>query len=118
MTICVQRGFKYNLQTFVGDSGTVSVSGFPTDSPNYVAYMEVKGRTNLIKEVALNGESGCDFQFTPSDTKSLGVGSWNYGIKLCNTEDGSENTLIPSLCNGDVALFVVNPERVTGIDDQ
>lgn len=114
MTIEVQKGFRYNLQTFAGDSGSLTISGIPTDSQNYVIYMEIRGRTKLEKSVALNGADTCVFSFSVSDTLSLGVGCWEYGIKLCNTDTGDENTLVPDLRFSDKAFFVVHSEKVEG----
>lgn len=114
MTIEVQSGFKYNLQTFSGDSGTITLSGFPTDSQNYVVYIEINGQTKIEKSVALNGSSTCSFSFTPNETKSLGVGNWEYGVKLCDASTGIENTLIPDLRNSTKAIFTVYKERVEG----
>lgn len=117
MTIEVQEGFRYNLQTFAGDSGSISISGFPTDKQTYVAYMEIHGNIDVVKEVALNGASECEFSFTPSDTNSLGVGAWEYGIKICDTETGIENTVVPDLVNSSKAIFVVHSEKVEGLID-
>ena len=115
MTIEVQKGFRYNLQTFAGDSGYLTISGIPTDSQNYVIYMEVRGRTKIEKSITLNGADSCIFDFSTSDTLSLGVGCWEYGVKLCNTETNTEDTLIPDLRFSDKAFFVVNSEKVEGL---
>ena len=115
MTIEVQDGFRYNLQTFAGDSGTLTLSGFPTDKTTYVVYMEVRGKVTIEKSIALNGLDSCEFSFTPSDTLSLGVGNWEYGIKLCDSETGVENTLIPDLVTSSKAIFTVYSEKVEGI---
>ena len=117
MTIEVQSGFRYNLQTFSGDSGSITISGIPTDKQTYVIYMEVKGETTIEKSVTLNGADTCEFSFTSAETKSLGVGCWEYGIKLCDTETGKENTLIPDLITSSKAIFKVYPEKVEGIDN-
>lgn len=117
MTIDVSKGFKYNLQTFAGDSGSITISNIPTDKQTYVIYMEVRGRTKIEKSVTLNGASSCVFSFTPDETKSLGVGCWEYGIKLCDTETGVENTFVPDLRVSDKAIFTVYPEKVGGIEN-
>lgn len=117
MTIEIQTGSKYNLVTFSGDSGFLTVSNIPTDSSSYVIYMEVNGKTKIVKSIALNGLSTCSFSFTPTETISLGVGSWEYGIKLCNTSTGVENTLVPDLRISNKAIFTVYPERVEGAEN-
>lgn len=117
MTIQVQTGSKYNLETFAGDSGFITISNIPTDSPSYVIYMEIKGQTSLEKTITLNGQDTCTFSFTPNETIALGVGSWEYGIKLCNTDTGIENTLVPDLRVCSKAIFVVYPEKVEGADN-
>ena len=114
MTIEIQNGFKYNLQTFSGDSGSVTISGLPTDSQNYIVYLEIKGKVRIEKSVALNGASLCVFSFTPAETESLGVGSWEYGVKICDSTRGIEDTLIPDLRASNKATFTVYPERVKG----
>ena len=117
MTIEIQNGFKYNLQTFSGDSGSVTISGLPTDSQNYVVYIEIKGKTKIEKNIALNGESLCVFSFTPEETESLGVGNWEYGVKICNPDLNIEDTLIPDLRISNKAIFTVYPKRVEGTDN-
>lgn len=117
MTIEVQNGYKYNLQTFSGDSGSITISGLPTDSQNYVVYMEVNGKTKIEKSVALNGLSSCVFSFMPNETKSLGVGSWEYGIKICDSTTDVENTLVPDLRISNKSFFNVYPEKVEGTEN-
>ena len=117
MTIEVQRGFRYNLQTFAGDSGSITISGIPTDKTTYVIYMEVRGEITIEKSVVLSGSDTCDFSFSSSETNSLGVGNWEYGIKLCDSETGIENTLIPDLVTSSKAIFSVYPKKVEGLDN-
>ena len=117
MTIEVQKGFKYNLQTFAGDSGTITVSNIPTDVSTYVIYMEIHGKTTIEKSVVLDGASSCVFSFTPNETISLGVGSWEYGIKICDSDTGIENTVVPDLRVSNKAIFTVYPEKAEGTDN-
>lgn len=118
MTIERVRNTLYDLQTFLGDSGSITVSNIPTDSDNYVIYLEINGKEKIEKSIALNGAEECTFDLSASETTSLGVGTFPYGIKICNTEDGSENTYVPDLRNGNRASFTVYPERVAGLDNE
>ena len=115
MTVERVKGTLYDLQTFAGDSGTISVSHIPTDSEHYVIYLEINGNETIKKSVVLNGADNCIFELTPNETLSLGVGTFSYGIKICNTNNGDENTYVPNLCKCNRANFIVYPERAEGI---
>ena len=117
MTIERVKNTVYDLQTFVGDSGVVNITNIKNDKTTYTIYMEVHGRVDLKKSIALNGADNCQFVFSVADTVSLGVGNWDYGIKICDSsvDPVVENTYIPDLRVGTTAKFVVYPERVEGI---
>ena len=117
MTIERVKNTVYDLQTFVGDSGVVNITNIPTDKDTYVIYMEVKGKTTIKKEIILNGLDSCQFVFSVLETKALGVGNWEYGIKICDSSETPvvENTYIPDLRVSNKAMFIVYPERVEGI---
>lgn len=117
MTIERVKNTVYDLQTFVGDSGVVNITNIPTDKNTYVIYMEIKGKAIIKKEITLNGADTCQFVFSVFDTKALGVGSWEYGVKICDSSENPviENTYIPDLRVGNKAMFFVYPERVEGI---
>lgn len=114
MTIEKVKSTNYDLQTFSGDSGSIRINNIPTDSNDYVAYIEIKGKTTIIKSVELNGADNCTFRFTPDETKALGVGKYEYGIKICKKNTDEENTYIPDLRIGEKASFIVYPERAAG----
>lgn len=112
MTICRIKNSMYDLQTFLGDSGVLSIGNIPTDKPNYVLYMEIMGKDKVEKSVALNGADSTNIEITVADTTKLGVGQWPYGVKLCSGQD--EDTYIPDLRVAPNALFVVRPKAVEG----
>ncbi len=112
MTLCLVKGTRYNLQTFAGDSGVLSIGNIPTDKPDYVLYMEIHGKEDVIKQVSLNGSDSATIEITVEDTTKLGVGQWPYGVKLC--ADGDEDTYIPDLRISSSALFIVNKEMAKG----
>ena len=117
MTIERVKNTIYDLQTFVGDSGVVNITNIPTDKNTYVIYMEVHGKTEIKKSITLNGADTCQFEFSVFDTKALGVGNWEYGIKICDSSESPvvENTYIPDLRVSNKATFFVYPERVEGV---
>lgn len=117
MTIERVQNTIYDLQTFVGDSGVVNITNIPIDKITYVIYMEVRGKTILKKSIVLNGASECQFEFSVADTKALGVGNWEYGVKICDSTDDPvvENTYIPDLRVCNTAKFIVYPEIVEGV---
>ena len=115
MTISRICNTPYDLQTWDGDSGTITIKGLPTDVNDYVLFLEIHGKHDVIKELALNGAAEASFDITVADTERLGAGQWFYGVKLC--QGGTENTLIPNLKIGPKAKFIVNPKVVEGEDD-
>lgn len=112
MTLCLVKGTMYNLQTFLGDSGVLSIGNIPTDKPNYVLYMEIHGKEDVIKQVTLNGADNATIEITTNDTTTLGVGQWPYGVKLCSGKE--EDTYIPDLRIAQNALFIVNKQIAEG----
>ena len=117
MAIQKVKNTLYNLQTFLGDSGVITISNLPTDSDAYVLYMEINGKAKVVKQIALNGEASTEVEFTVADIKSLGVGQWPYGVKLSNMQE--EDTYIPDLRVAPQALFIVNKQVVEGpVDEQ
>lgn len=112
MTIQRVNNTMYNLQTFLGDSGTVTISNLPTDSDAYVLYMEINGKQTVTKTKPLNGEASVDVDISVQDTTNLGIGQWPYGVKLANGDE--EDTYIPDLRVSPQALFIVNKKAVEG----
>lgn len=115
MTISRICNTPYDLQTWDGDSGTITIKGLPTDVNDYVLFLEIHGKKDVIKEIALNGAAEASIDITVEDTEKLGAGQWTYGVKLC--QGGTENTLIPNLKIGPKARFIVNPKVVEGEND-
>lgn len=121
MTIRRIQNTPYGLQTFLGDSGKFSVYGLPTDHDDYILYAEFHGKSDeqgnhdVIKEIALNGADNVDIEITVDDTDTLGVGRWEWGLKICRGT--VENTLIPDLVSGNKAYFIVNDKIVEGTDN-
>lgn len=111
MTIQKVKNTKYDLQTFVGDSGTIIICNIPTDK-EYTLYMEINGKKKVEKEYELHMADIATIQITVQDTEDLGEGQWPYGVKLCDGSD--ENTYIPDLRVAPNAYFVVRKKIVEG----
>lgn len=114
MTISKIPNSNYNLQTWVGDSGSIRFSGFPTDD-DYTFYCEIHGKTDIVKEIALNREPSVIVDISVEDTEALGQGRWPYGVKICKGE--IENTLIPDIIQNQ-AFFIVNKKLVEGTENE
>lgn len=112
MTIARVINTPYDLQTWVGDSGTLTIRGLPTDADNYVLFVEIHGKQKVVKEFPLDGADELTIDFTVEDTEALGAGQWPYGIKI--VQGNTENTLVPSLKIGGKATFIVNKKVVEG----
>ena len=112
MTILLKKNTMYDLETFLGDSGTVTIGNLPTDSDAYILWMQVNGKATVVKQIPLNGASETEVDFTVEDIKSLGAGSWPYGVKISNMAE--EDTYIPDLRVAPQALFIVRQEVVGG----
>lgn len=112
MTIARVLNTPYDLQTWVGDSGLLTIKNLPTEENDYTLFVEIRGKSTIIKEVALEGAEEVSIDFTVEDTEALGPGQWPYGIKLVRGE--SENTLVPNLKIGGKATFIVNKKVVEG----
>lgn len=113
MTIQKVKNSMYDLQTFVGDSGMITIGNIPKDLPNYTLYMEIHGKTTVTKSVALQGADETSIQITAGDTEALGAGSWPYGVKLCS--GSQEDTYIPDMRIAPNAYFIVKPKIVEGV---
>lgn len=119
MSIAKIKNTDYNLQTYCGDSGSIKLSGL-SGITGATLYFEIKGNQSIIKEIALTGVNEVYVNIDVADTEALGVGSWEYGVKICKeVESGvyAEDTVIPKLgtaCGCNKALFIVNEKRVEG----
>lgn len=112
MTIQKVKNSMFDLQTFAGDSGSVSIGNIPTDKTNYVLYMEIHGKKKVEKTKPLHGADSATIEITVGDTEDLGEGQWPYGVKLC--ADGDEDTYIPDMRISPSAYFIVKKQVVEG----
>lgn len=115
-----------NITCVQGDSGSLSVSGIPTDR-NYTIFfaMQDENRNPIGTELSIetNKMATVMFFITGALTDLLKVkkgeetATYYYGIKLCNTEDNTEDTLL--LGNGSIGsrtAITVYPKKVEGIE--
>lgn len=112
MTILLVKNTAFNLQTFYGDSGSVTIENIPTDRQDYTLYMEINGENTVQKVAQPNGEASVIIDFTIEDIKSLGQGQWSYGVKIASSD--TEDTYIPDYRVASQALFIVKPQVVEG----
>lgn len=113
------------ITLYQGDSGEIVVSGLDT-SKNYMVYFAIlDAKENLIAnelQVASNKSDFVVFSLTADFTDLLKVPKgknyalYTYGIKVCDTETKTEDTLIVEGSNyGDKNLIIVYPRKVIGI---
>ena len=116
---------KGTITLYQGDSGDVVVLGLDT-SKNYTVYFAILDeKGNLIGnelQVASNKSDFVVFSLTADFTDLLKVSRgkiyalYTYGIKVCDTETKTEDTLIVENGNyGDKNLIIVYPRKVMGI---
>ena len=110
---------------YQGDSGNITISGLDTNK-NYVVYFAIQdAKQNLIGnelQIASNKSDFVVFSLTADFTDLLKVSRgknyalYTYGIKVCDTETKTEDTLIVENGNyGDKNLIIVYPRKVIGI---
>ena len=116
MTIHLVKNTMYNLQTFYGDSGSVTIGNIPTDRPDYVLYFQIDGKEVVSKSYETNGQESVTVDLSVEDIKKVGTGQWPYGVKLCFPDN--EDTYIPDLRISEKALFIVRPMVVEGTEDE
>ena len=116
---------KGTITLYQGDSGDVVVLGLDT-SKNYTVYFAILDeKGNLIGnefQVASNKSDFVVFSLTADFTDLLKVSRgknyalYTYGIKVCDTESKTEDTLLVENGNyGDKNLIIVYPRKVIGI---
>lgn len=114
-----------NITLYQGDSGEIVVSGLDT-SKNYTVYLAILDeKGNLVGnelQVTSNKNDFVVFSLTADFTDLLKVSKgknyalYTYGIKVCDTETKTEDTLIVENGNyGDKNLIMVYPRKVMGI---
>lgn len=114
-----------NISCRKGDSGTVYVTGVPTDDVYTVSLGVVNPPDRAIlneTSVSSNQQSEIQIPISVEFTESLGVGRFFYGIKLTGS-DGVEQTVIPNAYmdeNGQIEIaapntFTVKPKLAEGL---
>lgn len=114
-----------NITLIQGDSGTIIIDGLNPDK-NYNVYLAIKDkkRNTVGNELSVtsNYSSRVIFYLTGDFTDLLTVPKdenyavYFYGIKICDSNDNIEDTLI--LGNGelgDINTITVYPKKVEGV---
>lgn len=115
-----------NITCVQGDSGTLSVSGIPTDK-NYTVYFAIQdeNRNSIGTELYVNTNRNSTVMFIITGVltdllkvkKGEETATYYYGIKLCDTEDNTEDTLLLGNSSiGDRTSITVYPKKVEGIE--
>ncbi len=115
-----------NITMIQGDSGTLSVSGIPTDK-NYTVYFAIQdeNRNSIGTELYVNTNRNSTVMFIITGVltdllkvkKGEETATYYYGIKLCDTEDNTEDTLLLGNSSiGDRTSITVYPKKVEGIE--
>lgn len=112
------------ITLYQGDSGEIAVSGLD-ETKNYVVYFAIqdKQRKPVGQElyVSANKTGSVSFFLTSDYTDLLTVPkgkafeTYTYGVKACDVEAETEDTLFVSNGNyGDVNSIIVYPRKVMG----
>ena len=112
------------ITLYQGDSGEIVVSGLD-NSKNYTVYFAIlDDKENLVGnelQVMTNKADFVVFSLTPDFTDLLKVPKgksyaiYTYGIKVCDKEENTEDTLIVENGNyGDKNMILVYPRKVIG----
>ena len=113
------------ITLYQGDSGEIVVSGLD-NSKNYSVYFAILDEKGKLigseLQTTTNKSDFVVFSLTPDFTDLLKVPKgkqyalYTYGIKVCDIEKHTEDTLIIENCNyGDKNLIIVYPRKVIGI---
>lgn len=114
-----------NITLYQGDSGAIPFEDIPTDK-NYKIFFSIYNadRTIVGDEVSLfsNYQSQITIEIPASLTDLLTVGEYDesteyyYGIKICDTETGWEDTLLIGNSDiGDLNTITVYPKKTEGL---
>ena len=114
-----------NITMIQGDSGSLIIDGLNTDK-NYTVYLAIQDKTRkpVGNELSVysNYSSGVIFYLTGDFTDLLTVPkdesfeTYFYGIKICDSSDNLEDTLILGDGNiGDLNIITVFPKKVEGV---
>lgn len=113
-----------DIKCRLGDSGSITIAGLPTDDDYKVSIAVYDAQTKqILNETSVQSDED-DTVEIPIDvdfTTSLGVGRFFYGIKLTDSE-GEEQTVFPGAEEdegGNIAMqnprtFTVRPLLVEG----
>ena len=112
------------ISLYQGDSGELVISGLDTTKNNTVFFAIQDANRNLIGEelqVSTCNSDTVTFILTPNYTDLLYVPKhkayniYYYGIKVCEAETSSEDTLfIADSTYGDLNRIIVYPRKVKG----
>lgn len=114
-----------NISCRLGDSGSVFVTGVPTDDVYTVSLGVVNPPDKqILNEVSISsgGQEEVEIPISVEFTESLGVGRFYYGIKLTSSS-GQEQTVIPNAFmdeDGQIEIarpntFTVKPKLAEGL---
>lgn len=105
-----------NISCRLGDSGSVYVTGIPTDDDYKVSLGVVNPPDkSILNEVTVqsNQQSEVAVPISVAFTESLGIGRFYYGIKLTGS-DGEEQTVIPNAyMDEDGQIEIAKPNTFT-----
>lgn len=112
------------MYLYQGDSGEIVIKGLD-NTENRTVYLAIQDADrNPIGEelqVSVSDTDTVSFVLTPAFTNLLTVPKgkpyavYFYGIKVCDTTEGKEDTLfVEGSTYGDLNLIVVFPEKVKG----
>ena len=115
-----------NIELVQGDSGELVVEGLPTDK-SYSVYFAIQNENRQIVSETDPIDAGFGSMVTINIPASLtdnlivpideDYGIYYYGIKICNSVTGLEDTLV--IDNGDIGdlnTVKVYPKKVEGIE--
>lgn len=113
-----------NITLVQGDNGELVVTGLPTDK-NYTLYFNIydENRKFIGSEVFVNTNKNetVTLDISASLTDYMNVKKeddfaiYYYGLKLCYTDEGIEDTLLIGNSNlGDLNTITVYPKKVEG----
>ena len=116
-----------NISCRFGDSGSIYVTGLPTDDDYKVSLGVVNPPDKkILNEVSVqsDNESEVEIPISIEFTENLGIGRFYYGIKLTDSEK-AEQTVIPNAfmdADGQIEIarpntFTVKPKLVEGGED-
>ena len=110
-----------NIYMRQGDTGNISFSGIPTDKA-YTVYLSVYNpdTEKIIKEIQhttfVQAQGQALFKLDETTSNSLPVGDWVYGLKICYSGDGSEDTILPRSYTDDSGELIHDPAPQFTVD--